>query len=398
MSQIVVVGASFAGLTAALELRRLLPASDTVTVVSASERFYFLASLIWVVQGWREIDEISFPVQPVLDEAGIEFVHARLVGINPTEDLIRLDDRQVLSYDRLLITTGGEWNWDSAPGLAPRPKGHTVSILSPQDALNARPYWQALLESPGPVVIGAMPNSGLYGAAYEFTLNLDLALRKAGVREQVDITFVTPEPYLGHFGHGGIGNSRQIIEDAFAEQGIIWQTEAQVTRVEPEAVLLAGHRRVASRFTMLVPPYRGIKPVRETPNLTDEDGRIPVDDYYSSRSYPKIFAAGVAVQVRPVVKTLLPCGVLVTGAMSAEMGRVAALNIAADLGHGEPVARPVHEIRAFYVLDSGLHGLLMSLGPHSWQKVQVNLPGPWSHWAKVMAEKYQMWQLQTGRF
>jgi sulfide:quinone oxidoreductase len=398
VSQIVVVGASFAGLTAALELRRHLPDTETITVVSANKNFYFLASLIWVVQGWREIEDISFPVRPVLEEAGIQFIHTRLEHLDPEQKILTLTDHQTLSYDKLLLATGGAWAWDSLPGLAPRPQGHTVSILSPPDAIKARPYWENLLVRPGPVVVGAVPDSGLYGAAYEFALNLDVALRRADVRDEVDITFVTPEPYLGHFGHGGIGHSRQIIEEAFATQGIVGQTEAQVTRVEEDAVILAGHRRIVSKFTMLVPPYRGIEPIRQAPGLADDQGRVPVDSYYRSPTYPDIFAAGVAMQVKPAVKTLLPSGVLITGTMSAEMGRQAATNLAADLGYGEAVPRSTEALKAFYVLDSGAHGLLMSLGSQSWLNMQVNLPGPWSHWAKVMTEKYQMWQLQSGKY
>jgi len=64
-------------------------------------------------------------------------------------------------------------------------------------------------------------NRGAGAAAYGFTLNLELALNKAGVRDLVDIDFVTPEPYLDHFDHDGIGNARQILDEAFAKKGII---------------------------------------------------------------------------------------------------------------------------------------------------------------------------------
>jgi sulfide:quinone oxidoreductase len=149
---------------------------------------------------------------------------------------------------------------------------------------------------------------------------------------------------------------------------------------------------------MIVPPYRGIRPVREVPGLGDKDGRILVDGDYRSQQYPDIFAAGAAIQLKPQVTTLLPCGVFIPGTASAEMGRIAATNIAADLGYGEPLQKPATALKSFYVLDSAGHGLFMSLGPQSWLNVQLNMPGPWGHWAKVMTEKYQMWQLQSGRY
>ena len=53
MKRVVVLGGSFAGLTAAFELKRKLGSSAEVTVISRDPRFVFIPSLIWVVPGWR---------------------------------------------------------------------------------------------------------------------------------------------------------------------------------------------------------------------------------------------------------------------------------------------------------------------------------------------------------
>ncbi|MDX1437083.1 MAG: FAD-dependent oxidoreductase [Anaerolineales bacterium] len=399
MAKVIVIGGSYAGLTAVLELRRLLPADHSVTLVSARENFFFFPSLIWVIQGEREISDLSFPLQPVLDEAGVEFIHRRLTRIDPEDKIVDLDRGLTLDYDYLVIATGGEWEWDAVPGSQPKPEGHSVSMLSPQAAVTARQDWNAILTDPGPVTVGVALNAGLYGAAYELALNLDTALRKAGVREDVPITFITPEPFLGHLGHGGLGHSRQILESAFARQEILALTETQIKRVEAEAVFLAGRAGgLPSKFTVIVPPYLGIQPVRETPDLADSKGLIPVDNHFRSLRYQNIYGVGTAIQLQPPDKTLLPCGVLVTGKVSAEMGRAAAANLAAEFGIGQPSSKSPIDLKSFYVLDSGSQGLFMSLGSQSWLNLQVNLPGPWSHWAKLIAEDYQMWQLKSGRF
>jgi sulfide:quinone oxidoreductase len=398
MRHVIVVGSSYAGIAAALELRRQLPQSDLITVVSASENFFFYPSLIWIVQGERELTDISFPVRPIFEKSDISFTGSPMEAIDAEKKTISLHNGRKLPYDKLLIATGGAWHWGAVPGLAPKPHGHTISILSPRAAELARADWQAFLADPGPMVIGVAPNASLYGAAYEFALNLDVTLRKEGVRERASIMFITPEPFLGHFGQDGIGNSRHIIEEAFVKRHIAYVTEAQIDHVEADTVVLGNlQQRLPSKFTMIVPPYRGIQPVQDVPHLGDEEGRIAVDDHYRSVHYPDIFAAGAAVQVKPSVSTLLPCGVFIPGTASSQMGRLAAANLAADLGYGSHEVKPPTDIKSLYVLDSGGHGLFMSLGSRSWLNVQVNIPGPWSHWAKVITEKYQMWQVQEGR-
>ena len=108
MGNAIIIGSSYAGLAAALELRSRMPASQTVTVVSASEDFIFFPSLIWVVQGERELTDISFPIRPILEKAGITFAHARLEKINAEENSVTLSDGQDLPFKKLLIAY--TWN------------------------------------------------------------------------------------------------------------------------------------------------------------------------------------------------------------------------------------------------------------------------------------------------
>ena len=125
---------------------------------------------------------------------------------------------------------------------------------------------------------------------------------------------------------------------------------------------------------------------------------IEVDEYQRSTTHPAIYAAGTSAKMEPASSTLLPLERFVPGTVSAELGRIAARNIAADLGHGGPYPRTEESLKGFYVLDTSGEGTLMSLGTQSWLNLQLRVPGPWSHWAKSVAERYQMWQLQTGQY
>jgi len=68
--------------------------------------------------------------------------------------------------------------------------------------------------------VGAAPGASCIGPAYEFAFELDHLLRKRGLRHRVPITFVTPEPFLGHMGMGGAGTIRQLLEGALDERDI----------------------------------------------------------------------------------------------------------------------------------------------------------------------------------
>ena len=89
--RVLVIGGNFAGLTAALELKAELGADVEVTVVSATDRFLFNPSLIWLPFGKRCAEDITFPLEPVFDAHGIGFAHAEATAIDP---VARTSDRR----------------------------------------------------------------------------------------------------------------------------------------------------------------------------------------------------------------------------------------------------------------------------------------------------------------
>ena len=82
------------------------------------------------------------------------------------------------------------------------------------------------------MVIGAMPGASCFGPAYEFTFIVDADLRKRKLRNKVPITFVTSEPYIGHMGLGGVGDSKSMLESELRGHDIKWVCNARTTRVE----------------------------------------------------------------------------------------------------------------------------------------------------------------------
>ena len=117
-----------------------------------------------------------------------------------------------------MIATGPRLAFEKIPGLGPE-QGHTQSVCTLDHAMQTRSAWQGFLANPGPVVVGTAQGGSCFGASYEFLLNTRHQLEKAGLADH-PVTFITAEPFLGHFGLGGVGDSEQRVERFFDKLGI----------------------------------------------------------------------------------------------------------------------------------------------------------------------------------
>ena len=206
--KVLVLGGNFGGLTAALAVGHELHGDVDVRLVSASDRFLFNPSLIWLPFGKRRAVDITFPLAPTFESHGIDFVHAEATALD-------LAGRKVTTtggtydYDYLVIATGYRNNFAPVPGLGPGGNAYTITTLD--DAIRAGEGWQRFLQAPGDIVIGAAQGAGCFGAAYEYLFNVAHQLRKAGLKRQVKLTYISAEPFLGHFGIGGLPHGEALL-------------------------------------------------------------------------------------------------------------------------------------------------------------------------------------------
>lgn len=393
--RILVIGGNFGGLTVALSVRAELGDAVDVTVVSASDHFLFNPSLIWLPFGKRRAEDITFPLEPTFEAHGIRFVHAEATAVD-------LEGRKVTTaegihgYDYLVVATGYRNDFSVAPGLGPDGPVHTITTLP--DARRTGEAWRAFLESPGDVLVGATQGAGCFGAAYEFLFNLTHELRRRGLRRQVRVTFVTPEPFLGHFGMGGLPHGEQLLTMFMRKEGVEALTEVGIERVEEGRALLTDGRSVPFAFAMLVPPFLGQEVVRSTAGLSDAKGYVPVRDTYQAVGHDKVYAVGIAAAVEVPWHTALPVGIPKTGFPTERMAHVAARNIAAQIRGEEPRAHKAFEdIPALCVMDAGRNGVVIladKMLPPRHHGVLV--PGPHAHAMKIAFEKYFLWKARHG--
>jgi NADH dehydrogenase FAD-containing subunit len=394
-AKVVVLGGNFGGLTAALGVKHALHGDVDVTVVSASDRFLFNPSLIWVPFGKRRADDITFPLEPTFTSHGVEFVHAAATAIDATAKRVETTAGGY-DYDYLVVATGYRNRMDVIPGIAPTNGAYTITTL--EDAIRAGEGWRWFLDNPGPVIVGATQGAGCFGAAYEFLFNMAYRLKAAKVRKQVTLTYVTAEPFLGHFGIGGLPGGERLLKLFCRKEGIETVTGVAMTEVGPGRMVLDDGRKLDFAYSMIIPPFVGQEVVGTVPGLGDDKGFVPVHDTYQSMANPDIYAVGVAAAVDVPWTTPIPVGVPKTGFPTETQAHVAADNIAARIRGGEQMRHKTFgDIPAVCVMDAGNNGVLIladkMLPP---RKAGVLIPGPQAHAAKLAFERYYLWKSRHG--
>ncbi|MGF1616138.1 MAG: NAD(P)/FAD-dependent oxidoreductase [Gammaproteobacteria bacterium] len=391
---ILILGASFGGITTAYELRkRLSPKQCAITVIAKDPRFTFIPSLPWVAIGTRTVDQISCGLGQSFERKGIEFVQAAVSRIEPASQQVLTEGGQY-AYDVLVIATGHRSANEAVAGLGPF-DGPGHSLMSPPEAEEARDALRAFLDAPGPMVVGCAPGASCIGPAYEFVFQVDHLLRRRRQRHRVPIVFVTPEPFLGHFGVGGVGRARQFLEGEFEQRDIHYLTSAAVSRITDSAVELGDGRAFESAFSLIIPPLAGVQAVAESPQLGNPKGFVPVDENYRHQAFPQIYAVGVAVALPPVGETLVPVNFPKTGHMTEQMATIAAHNIAVAVGGGGPMSHP---LRAECILDMGDRAAHIEADPfRPPRNVARFSEGRRWLWAKKAFERYYLWKTRRGK-
>ncbi len=397
MAHVVIIGASTGGLPAAYEMHDMLGASHKITVVSNVDYFQFVPSNPWVPVGWRDREQLTFPLAPPLTKKGINFVHSAVQTIDPDNNRLSLANGDSLEYDYLVIATGPKLAFDEVEGLGP--DGFTHSVCSIDHAETAKTAFDEFCKNPGPVVVGAVQMASCFGPAYEFACILETELRRRKIRDKVPITFVTAEPYIGHLGLGGVGDSKGMLESEFRNRHIKWITDAKVTRVEDGKmhidVVDQGEQEVEFDFAMMLPAFKGVDAVANVEGMCNPRGFVIVDDYQRNPTHQNIYALGVCVAIPPVEATPVPTGAPKTGYMIETMGTAIVHNIQHAIKGEEPEAVPTWD--ALCLADLGDSGAAFIASPQiPPRNVQWMKKGKWVHLAKVAFEKYFIRKMKKG--
>jgi sulfide:quinone oxidoreductase len=401
MTHVAIIGAGIGGVPCAFELRKRLGREHRVTLIGSSPYFEFTPSNPWMAVGWRQREQTRVLLREPLEAKGVRWIPDAVESIDAPNNRLLLA-AEALDYDYLVIATGPRLAFEEVPGLGPA--GFTHSVCTQEHAAQAWEKYQEFVQDPGPVVIGAAAGASCFGPAYEFAMILDADLRKRKIRDRVPITFVTSEPYIGHMGLGGVGDSKGLMESELRHRHIKWVTNAKITGVAASSMAVTEHdeegkpkkeHQISFKYAMVLPAFKGVDAVANVPGLCNPRGFVLIDEHQRSKKYPNIYSAGVCVAIPPVEATPVPTGAPKTGYMIESMVSAICENIVARIA-GKPATAQA-TWNAVCLADFGDTGVAFVALPEipprnvTWAKA-----GKWVHLAKIAFEKYFLRKVRTG--
>lgn len=395
MNQIIVIGGNFAGLTSALELKRRLGYSCKVIMISKLPYFLFHPSLLWIPFGKRELEDIAIPLERITSKAQIELICAEATEILPDKRIVKCNDKE-FTYDYLIIATGPKWIVNQVDGMGPESNiSYFVDFVT---AMKTRERLTDFIKNPGPVVIGAAQGLQCIGPAYEFLLSFEKRCRSEGIRNKVDLTFITPEPYLGHLGMDGLTGSHFIMKNLLRVFKINYITNAEIKKVTNDTIILNTAQSLPYKFAVIMPMFEGADVIKNSTGLGNDHAFLPVSEGYQHNTYPNIFGIGSTIDLPSVFNTQVPVGIAQTGYAAIVSAKIAVENIIRLInGNYQLKLKPMTKLSEMCVLDAGDKEVLTFTIPLLKPRMfSLAFPNLIDNSAKIAVEKYFLWKFRHG--
>lgn len=402
MAKIVIVGAGIGGIPMALEMKENARKEDEVVVIADTPTFHFVPSNPWVAVNWRKPEDIKVELVPMFKKKKIGFIQQKVSRFHPENNQLELADGSQVDYDYLIIATGPKLAFDEVPGLGP--DGHTQSVCHVDHAGESGEFWDKFVEEPGPIIVGAAQGASCFGPAYEYLFIAETDLRQRKIRDKVKMTYVTSEPYIGHLGLGGVGDTKGMLESELRNKSINWICNAKIDKIEEGMMYVTevdenGQEKkkheLPFKHSMILPAFKGVDALFGIDKLVNPRGFVIVDENQRNPTFKNVYSIGVCIAIPPVEQTPVPTGTPKTGYMIESMVTATAHNIRAELDGKQPNEKGTWNALCLADFgDSGVAFLAMPQIPP--RNVQWASSGKWVHLAKIGYEKYFMRKVRKG--
>ena len=287
MSKVLVLGGGFAGVEAAIFLRKQ---EMDVTLVSDRDYFYIYPTSIWIPTGEASHDDVSIPLDELAFNHGFQLIVDPVTKLEAKEKKVTLASGRVLDEYNYIVVALGQ---DKVPyqGLE-----HTLSICGkPEEATELyKRLDELVVKRSGKIAMGfggnpKDPSAVRGGPAFEVLFNVDTYLKRKGIRDDFELTFFAPMEKPGQ----KMGDKAlEMMDKMFKMTNIHTQIGSKISRFEEEGILFEDGTKLESDLTMYISAGTGHSIIADSGLPLSDAGFVVTNDYNEIEGFEGVYAIG----------------------------------------------------------------------------------------------------------
>jgi sulfide:quinone oxidoreductase len=328
MARILILGGGFAAISAADTLTSAIGDKHEITLVSKNPDFTFFPAIVPMVFGDFAPEDIRFDLRPRLADREVNFVQGEVRAINTRLRTVEVSEDRIdvtLPFDYLIMAIGPRLTAGIVPGLFEYAH-HLVTVEAAIKFKEAVSKFKS-----GAIVVGLCPDATLPVPVCESAVALAERFKLEIKRGDVSVSVVFPSTFEKAFAGSTLFRN---MEATFESKGIRLVSDFPVTQVDDGEIASASGEVIKYDLLMLMPPFASQLSLRNLGPVTDFSGFARVNSFMEVTGADRIYAAGDLVSL-PGPKF---------GYMAIRQGKVAALNILAQIKGEKPTTEYRHKI------------------------------------------------------
>ncbi|WP_106540519.1 type III sulfide quinone reductase, selenoprotein subtype [Prolixibacter denitrificans] len=294
MKRILILGAGTAGTMMANKLRKVLDRDEwEITIVDKHRTHYYQPGFLFIPFGIYNKQDVVKPKADFIPP-GVKMVFSEVDKVEAEESKVRLADGSVLLYDYLIIATGTETRPDQTPGLVDKLwRKEIFDFYTVDGAVELQKFFKQWEGGKLVLAITELPYKCPV-APIEFVCLADAYFTEKGIRDKVDITFVTP--LAGAFTKP---IATKMLSELLAEKNIKVVPDFYLEKVDNEKKAIVSYDEQEIPFDVLtIVPMNMGNSVIERSGLGDDMNYVPTDKHtLRSEKYENIFVLGDAANL-----------------------------------------------------------------------------------------------------
>lgn len=355
--QIVILGAGFAGMWAALSAARLTDLHGRhdieITVLAPQPelrirpRFYEAG-----------VENYAAPLLPLFAATGVKFIAGTASEIDSASQQVWYHNEQnqlaAMRYDRLIMATGS----NISPTL-PGAQQYAFNVDQMESAARLERHLAALAEQPESAARNTVIVCGGGFTGIELATELPARLRTIlGDAAAIRVIVVDRSPVAGRRYSEQL---RGVISQASVELGVEWLLNSEIKAIDESGLTLKNGEHIASSTVILTLGVQASPLTLQIPGERDPQGRLHVDEQLRVIGQNAVYATGDVANARTDDQGN---HALMTCQHAIMLGRFVGHNVAADMMDMEPL--PYRQVNYVTCLDLGAWGAVYTEG---WDQV-----------------------------